>query len=116
MRKAVLFDEFARHCKYFRCSEDCDYECRHPKQEERDYRNGIEIGQCFLCSCPLGIEAEQEDYGAENIDWDRNCSDGIVPEGEYLLVTSDETATGDEKETLSAYDRFMSRYDKKRKT
>lgn len=108
MRKAVMFDEFANHCKYFNY-----YECRHPKQEERDYIDGIEVGQCFSCSCPLGIEAEQEDYDSDSdIDWDGLCSDGEVPEGEYLLVVSDETADSDEKEALFAYDTFMHRYDK----
>lgn len=113
MKKAVMFDEFAMHCKYFKNS-NYDYECRHPKQEERDYVDDIEVGQCFSCSCPLGIEAEQEDYDSNSgdIDWDGLCSDGTVPCGEYLLVDTDDNADADQKEVLFAYDKFMHRYDK----
>lgn len=112
MRKAVLFDEFSRCCQYFESSEDYGYECLHPEQEERETYNGRELGRCFSCSCPLGIEAEQEDIGAKDIDWDGNCRDGEVFEGEYLLVTSDETATKDEQEALFSYELFMNRYNK----
>lgn len=83
MRKIVEFDEFSRCCKYFKSSEDYSFECLHPEQEERETYNGRELGRCFSCSCPLGIEAEQEDYGAKDVDWDGECSDGVVPEGEY---------------------------------
>lgn len=113
MRKVVLFDEFSRCCQYFKSGEDYDYECLHPEQEERETYNGRELGRCFSCSCPLGIEARQEDYGADDIDWDGECSDGEVPEGEYLLVTSDETASKDEQEALFSYELFMNRYNKK---
>lgn len=113
MRKVVEFDEFSRCCKYFKSGEDYGFECLHPEQEERETYNGRELGRCFSCSCPLGIEAEQEDYGAKDIDWDGECSDGIVPEGEYLLITSDETASKDEQEALFSYELFMNRYNKK---
>lgn len=113
MRKVVEFDEFSRCCKYFKSSEDYSFECMHPEQEERETYNGRELGRCFSCSCPLGIEAEQEDYGKEDVDFDGECSDGVVPEGEYLLVASDETASKDEQEALFSYELFMNRYNKK---
>ncbi len=41
---------------------------------------------CYCFSCPLGIEAQQEDFNNGEIDWDGLCEDGEVSECEYLLV------------------------------
>lgn len=120
MKKAVLFDEFARCCSYFNTQKANGYGCDHPKQEDTGIYNGIKNGRCFCYSCPLGIEAEQQDFTDQdhqdtihNIDWDNLCSDGEVYEGEYLLVEFGDKATEEERQALFAYERYMHRYDKK---
>ncbi len=91
MKKAVLFDEFSLQCPYFYSYEkECInnyYNCKHPKQEEtKESESGEKIGMCYCFSCPLGIEAQQEDFNNGEIDWDGLCEDGEVSECEYLLV------------------------------
>lgn len=114
MRKAVLFDDFAFQCPFFN-GEDEDsngYGCNHTDNDSEG---------CFCCTCPLGIEAEQEDLTDKNhpdavkdeIDWDGLCECGEVTEGEYLLVDIGDTQTEDEKNALYAYERYIHRYDKK---
>lgn len=123
MRKAVLFDVFADTCPYSYSYEDeCingGYNCKHPKQRETETtKNENEIGLCYCFSCPLGIEAEQEDLtdkenpdAIQDIDWDGLCECGEVEEGEYLLVDVGETATQEEKEAMYNYERHLHRYD-----
>lgn len=121
MRKAVLFDVFAYCCQYFNHETANGYGCNHPEQRETAEEEGKEVGCCFCHTCPLGIEAEQEDLTdrehpdavKDNIDWDGMCENGEVTESEYLLVDISETATEDEKRAVYAYDRYMHRYDKK---
>lgn len=117
MRKAVLFENFSLNCPYFNRQKADGYGCEHPSQEETDVFDGKEEGRCFCFSCPLGIEAEQEDIDnpeySKNIDWDGLCDDGEVTEGEYLLVECGEDATKDEQRALHAYERYIYRYDKK---
>lgn len=121
MRKAVLFDEFSSQCKFFNSETNDGYGCDHPKQEETEDENGIKVGCCFCHTCPLGIEAEWQDLTDKNhpdaikdeIDWDGLREDGKVTEGEYLLVTTDKTASEEQKEALFSYERYMHRYDKK---
>lgn len=123
MRKVVLFDDFAFQCQFFNGNTDVNngYGCNHPEQDNtNEDENGNERGCCYCCSCPLGIEAEQEDLTdkehpdaiKDEIDWDGLCEDGEVTEGEYLLVNVDEDATEDEKQALEAYEIYMHRYDK----
>ena len=111
-RKAVVFDEFARICKFFSSATDANngYGCLHPMQEEKE---GKDCGCCNCWSCPLGVEAEQEDIDAPDskIDWDGLCDDGEVTEGEYLLVNCGEDASDDEKEALARCERYLHRYD-----
>lgn len=74
---------------------------------------GKEYGKCYCFSCPLGIEAEQEDLSEKTIDWDGLCECGEVTEGEYLLVDVGNEATDDQKNALYSYERYIHRYDKK---
>lgn len=124
MLKAVTFDEFSCACPYSYSYEDeCInnyYNCKHPKQEEFETaENGDEVGKCYCFSCPLGIEAEQEDLTdksspdaiEDDIDWDGLCEWGEVGEGEYLLVDVGETATQEEKEAMYNYEMYIHRYD-----
>lgn len=121
MRKAVLFDEFSYNCQFFNGEVANGYGCEHPEQRETTEGDGKEVGCCFCHTCPLGIEAEQEDLTdkehpdavKDEIDWDGLCEDGEVTEGEYLLVDIGETATEEEKQAMYSYERYMHRYDKK---
>lgn len=114
MRRAVLFDEFSYQCDFFNSDDEetNGYGCNHLKQSGE---------RCYCHTCPLGIEAEQQDLTDKNhpdaiqyeIDWDGLCEDGEVAEGEYLLVNVGEDATDEEKQAVYNYDRYMHRYDKK---
>lgn len=121
MRKAVLFDEFSYNCQFFNSKTANGYGCNHPEQRETTEEDGKEVGCCFCHTCPLGIEAEQQDLTErehpdavkDEIDWDGLCEGGEVTEGEYLLVDIGETATEEEKQAMYSYERYMHRYDKK---
>lgn len=121
MRKAVLFEVFAFRCPYSDTENYDGYACNHPEQREKETIDGKEVGCCFCFTCPLGIEAEQQDLTdrddpdaiKDEIDWDGSCEDGVVPDEEYLLVNMGEDATQDEKDALYSYDLYMHRYDKK---
>ena len=124
MLKAVSFDEFSWVCPYAYSYEDEKinnyYNCNHPKQRETEtVKSKEEIGLCYCFSCPLGIEAEQQDLTdktnpdaiQDEIDWDGLCEDGVVEEGEILLVEVGETATEEQKEAMWNYEVFTHRYD-----
>lgn len=121
MRKAVIFDDFASQCQFFNSEVANGYGCNHTEQRETLEEDGKEVGCCFCHTCPLGIEAEQQDLTEkehpdaikDEIDWDGMCEDGEVTEGEYLLVDTGETASEDERKAVFAYDLYMHRYDKK---
>lgn len=101
-------------CIYFReGSINGGYNCRHQDQQEllTECEEQKECGCCYCFSCPLGIEAEQEDLIKDKIDWDG--LDGGVGEGEILLVNAGDDATQDEKDALWNYTLYMNRYDKK---
>lgn len=116
MLKAVTFDEFSYICPYSYSYEDeCInnyYNCKHPKQEEFETsENGDNVGKCYCFSCPLGVEADQEDLTDKTIDWDGECECGDVGECEYLLVDVGKTATQEQKETMYNYEMYLHRYD-----
>ena len=114
MRKAVLFDTFAYSCHYFNAKVANGYGCNHPSQEDKDTdEEGKEYGRCFCYSCPLGLEAEQEDLTDKTIDWDGKCEEGEVAENEYLLVDVGNEASEDQRKALFSYDLYMNRYNKK---
>ena len=121
-KKAVLFEHFAFNCPYFdgRANVNNGYGCTHPAQEEQHEPNNSiyssnskTTGCCYCFSCPLGIEAEEEDLNSLQIDWDGLCEYGVVEESEYLLVNCTKDATDDERKALFEYDCYMHRYDKK---
>lgn len=115
MRKAVIFDEFASCCPFLNSETDVNngYGCEYEKNDEVE--SGEEMARCYCFSCPLGVEAEQEDLEepTTEIDWDGLCEDGDVSESEYLLVDIGEDASEDEKQSLNSYEKYMHRYDKK---
>lgn len=123
MRQAVLFDQFAETCPFANNDTEVNggYGCNHPDCENTEYdeENKKKVGCCYCHCCPLGIEAEQEDLTdpehpdaiQDELDWDGLCTDGEVEEGEILLVVADEDATGDQKQALLDYERYMHRYD-----
>lgn len=123
MRKAVLFECFAFQCPFFNGDTNVNngYGCDHPDQREKRKDNGEEQGCCYCFSCPLGIEAEQQDLTdkshpdavQDEIDWDGLCEDGEVTDGEYLLVEVGTDATNEQKQAIRNYDIYMHRYDKK---
>lgn len=114
MRKAVLFDEFAYQCPFFTGDTAINngYGCKHPGQQERE--EGETAGGCHCYTCPLGIEAEQEDTECPEkaIDWDGLCKDGEVAECECLLIDTGEMASEEQKEALREYEEYLHRYDK----
>lgn len=127
MRKAVLFEVFAYQCPFSyafgKGNINNGYNCKHPEQENVEdvgYRGKKKCGCCFCFSCPLGIEAEQQDLTdkshpdaiQDEMDWDGLCEDGEVLEGEYLLVEVGEDATEEQKRAMWNYDLYMNRYNK----
>ena len=72
----------ARHFPEAPCAPNNGYNCRHPKQEEK--QNGV--GCCFQWSCPLAIPADEEDcekYGCE------------YEESEFVLVEAEVAAVAE---------------------
>lgn len=76
-RKIYEINEFANICGYFYNAEiekdfNCNngYNCIHPEQGETDTNKetGEEIGKCYCWSCPLGYEADEEDFANPDID------------------------------------------------
>lgn len=93
MRKIHQINNFANSCGYFYNAEieddnfSCNngYNCKHPEQGETDIneQTGKEIGKCYAWSCPLGVEADQEDFDDPEID-----NDGFDEweEGEFIVI------------------------------
>lgn len=120
MRKAVLFDEFSLQCPFGDININDGYGCGHPDQKEIIEKSGKEYGCCYCHTCPLGMEAEQQDLTdkdhpdavTEEIDWGGLCEDGEVTEGKYLLVEIGENATKEQKRAMWNYELHMNRYNK----
>lgn len=110
MRQAVLFDTFAYKCPYSNPEVNDGYGCNHPSQDITLKENGKNVGCCSCFGCPLGTEAEQEDFGDKEINWD-GCENEDITEGEYLLVNSGEDASQDVKDALALYNCYMHRYE-----
>ena len=77
MRKIYQINNFANRCGYFynayleenfTCNNG--YNCNHPQQEEAETNGdtGKEVGKCYAWSCPLGYEADEEDFNNPEID------------------------------------------------
>jgi len=94
-------NHFANLCGYFHNAYLTDgitlnngYNCRHPKQEEREEIDGKHIGACYSWSCPLGYPPDAEDLVNYNIiseesaaaDYPRGGSDP-----DYIVITDAET-------------------------
>ena len=118
---AILFEDLEQICPHFNSDVEINggYGCNHPKQEEKEEKNEVEYGCCYCFSCPLGVEAEQQDLTNPNhpdaiedtINWNGLCEDGEVPEGEILLINDGETSNKEEKEILQLLDMYYHRYD-----
>lgn len=96
MRKIHQINNFANQCGYFYNADleenyTCNngYNCKHPQQEEKDTNEetGKEVGKCYAWSCPLGCEADQEDF--DNKEIDKNGFDEWE-EGEFIVVDEEE--------------------------
>ncbi|NMB10332.1 MAG: hypothetical protein GX982_06540 [Tissierellia bacterium] len=97
-KKIYEINEFANMCGYFynaflekNFSSNNGYNCSHPGQEETDINEetGEEIGKCYCWSCPLGFEAEIEDFKDEEIDnngYDEECYEEMT----YIVVLDSE--------------------------
>lgn len=66
---------FANRCGYFynayiekNISVNNGYNCNHPQQEETETVESQVIGRCHCFSCPLGCEADEEDFENTEID------------------------------------------------
>lgn len=73
MTKMYAINELANKCGYFYnaylengSSYNNGYNCKHPKQTEVQDGNG----GCFSWSCPLGYEADEDDF--KNLQIDKN--------------------------------------------
>ena len=95
MRKIHQINNFANSCGYFynayidgdfACNNG--YNCNHPNQEETDINDetGESIGKCYAWSCPLGFEADEEDFTNPEID-----QNGYTEweESEFIVVDDD---------------------------
>lgn len=87
--KTILehIDNLANECGYFTTETTVNnhYGCKHPDQEEQDedYRTGKQHGKCYCFSCPLGHEADEEDF----LNHDENPED--MSEGEWIVLEKD---------------------------
>lgn len=88
-KKIENIDVVANKCGYFYnaflekgITINNGYNCNHPSQEETEEVNGEEIGRCHCYSCPLGYEADEEDFENAEID-----SQGYeYEEMQYLVI------------------------------
>ena len=125
------FDAFARSCPYFDPASPVNngYGCNHKEQEETDdyepvdpdeegedldgYKAGT-YGKCHCWSCPIGMEAEEEDISKPEVFWDGLTPDPEAMENEYLMVPMHESV-GANAETIDAWTRYqayLNRYNK----
>jgi hypothetical protein len=89
-RKIMRINSFANQCGYFynayiekEITINNGYNCSHPEQEEIETVNGQKIGSCHCFSCPLGYEADEEDFKNQEID---NNGYEENEEGEFIVV------------------------------
>jgi len=98
METIYQINEFANKCGYFYDAETdnftCNngYNCRHPQQEETDTNDetGENVGRCHAWSCPLGYEADEEDFRNPDID---NNGWSEWEEGNFIIVDETEGDT-----------------------
>jgi hypothetical protein len=115
MMKIYSINDFANRCGYFynACLDKenfcCNngYNCRHPQQEEtaRNPDTGHDVGMCYAWSCPLGFEAEQEDFNDPNIN---NNGYEECEEGNFIVVDDKEEG---EPQQIMAQDISLNRLD-----
>lgn len=74
-KKIELFDSVVSECDFFyNAYAEADinvnngYNCKHPEQSEIETVDGKKIGRCHCFSCPLGYEADEEDFEDTDID------------------------------------------------
>lgn len=88
MSKIMEINDFADECGYFynACVEknisiNNGYNCRHSDQSQK--QEGI--GKCYCWSCPLGYEADEEDFKNPEIDNDGYTLDDFE-EMTYIVI------------------------------
>jgi len=83
-QKIFSIDELTSECGYFFCGNaNNGYCCKHPLQEEKYDGEGC----CFSWSCPLGYQADEEDFKDKSVDkngWDE------WEENEFVVCEVDE--------------------------
>ena len=74
-KKIEDIDVIASECGYFYnafltdgVSVNNGYNCNHPEQIEAEEVDSKKIGRCHCYSCPLGHEADEEDFKDPDID------------------------------------------------
>lgn len=94
MKRIFEVNELANVCGYFYnavieknfCCNN-GYNCKHEKQEEVSINEetGERIGMCYAWSCPLGYEADKEDFKNPNIDKNGYSQDDFE-EMKYIVI------------------------------
>ena len=91
--KIEAFDNVANGCNHFYnayiqkdVTINNGYNCSHPAQEEFETVNNEKIGKCYCFSCPLGCEADAEDF----LDPKKNQQGfDTFEEGQFILLEGD---------------------------
>lgn len=87
--KTILehIDNVTAKCGFFTTDTTVNnaYGCTHLEQEETDidFRTNKEHGKCYCFSCPLGSEADEQDF----IEHGENPE--LMSEGEWLVLSED---------------------------
>jgi len=91
-KKIESINVFANECGFFynaflekEISVNNGYNCNHSEQTENESVNGEIIGRCHCYSCPLGYEADEEDF--ENIEIDNQGYE--YEEMQYIVINEE---------------------------
>jgi len=80
-------DNVTEKCGYFTTETTVNnaYGCTHPEQEEQDedFCTGKMHGKCYCFSCPLGSEADEQDFK------EHGCNPEGMTEGDWLVLPKD---------------------------
>ena len=80
-------DSVSAKCGFFTTDTTVNnaYGCTHSEQEEKDEdsRTGKMHGKCYCFACPLGSEADEQDFTEHGED------PALMSEGEWLVLSED---------------------------